>query len=65
MIRKFISILIRWSIVKKYFHAAYRPTISGDFLRMNADIANYWVIYILTGKSDKQIENELDKLQED
>jgi hypothetical protein len=65
MAKRILSIFIRWSIVKKYFRAAYRPTASGDFLRMNADIANYWVIYIFTGKSDKQIENELDEHQED
>lgn len=63
MIKKFISVFIRWSIVKRYIRSAYKLVDSYNYRYMNADIANYWVIYILTGKSDEQIEKELTEYQ--
>ncbi|MCE9060401.1 hypothetical protein [Parabacteroides distasonis] len=63
MIKKFISVFIRWSIVKRYIQASFIRTDSSEDKFMDANTANYWVIYILTGKSDEQIEKELTEYQ--
>ena len=63
MIKKFISLFIRWSIVKRYIQASFTRANSSEDRFMDANTANYWVIYILTGKSDEQIEKELTEYQ--
>ena len=63
MIKKFISVFIRWSIVKRYIQASFIRTDSSEDKFMDTNTANYWVIYILTGKSDEQIEKELTEYQ--
>jgi hypothetical protein len=60
MFKKIISLFIRWSIIKKYIQSSYKPVDSCNIPYMDADVANYWVLYILTGKSDKQLNHEIE-----
>lgn len=59
MFKKIISLFIRWSIIKKYIQSSYKPIDSRNIPYMDADVANYWVSYILTGKSDYQLTHEI------
>lgn len=65
MIKKFISVFIRWSIVKRYIQASFIRIDSSEDKFMDANTANYWVIYILTGQSNKEIEKKLTESQDE
>lgn len=54
MYRKIIAFFIRLNLVKRYVSSYYKKS-SCDYPYMDADTVNYWVSYILTGKSDAQI----------
>ena len=58
MIKKLLAIFIRWSIVKRYIQSAYRQIDPDMFRNMDADDVNYWTMYILTGKSNKELVSE-------
>lgn len=65
MTEKIDPLFIRWSIVIEYIKASYKPVDSNNLPYMDADSANYWASYILTGKSHKQLEQEQIKNKDD
>lgn len=60
MFKKIIAFFIRLSLVKRYISSYYKKS-SNDYPYMYADAVSYWVYYILTGKSDKQLNEDNDQ----
>lgn len=56
MFKKIIAFLIRLSFVKKYLSARVNAFSSDPCINFNAASIEYWVYYVLTGKSKEKSE---------